>query len=142
MSVHTITGTSPSSATTAVLGSSAGMLQNYDAIRVVATLRGATGGTLDVYLQSSVDGSTWYDYAHFPQLADGASSVKYAFSVSRHAQQTSILTIGAGTSPALAANSVVGGDFGNQMRAVCVAGVGTSAGAVQTITITGVLRRT
>lgn len=140
MSTHTITGTSPASATTAVLGGAIGVGQ-YDALRIVGTIQGGTGGTLDIYLQTSVDGTVWHDYAHFAQLADGASQIIRSFSVARQAQQTSILTIGSGTSPALAANSVVGGDFGNQMRVVCVAGASTSAGATQTITITGVLRR-
>lgn len=117
------------------------MLQNYDSLRVVATLQGGTGGTLDVYLQTSVDGSSWYDYAHFAQMADGAAQATRSFSVARSAQQTSITTVGVGASPALAANTVLGGDFGTQMRAVCVAGAGTSAGAAQTIAIVGTLRR-
>jgi len=118
------------------------MLQNYDALSIRATLTGATGGTLDVYLQTSVDGTEWRDYAHFAQLADGAAVATYGFSVSRSGQQTSITAIGKDLTPALAANSVLGGDFGNQMRALYVAGAGTSAGAAQVIRITGALRRT
>jgi hypothetical protein len=57
-----ITGTSPSSASTAVLGTAVFGLSDCDIIRVYATLQGATGGTLDVYLQTSFDGgTTWYD---------------------------------------------------------------------------------
>ena len=141
MSTHKITGTTPAAAGTAALGTPAGMLQNYDALRIVASTRGATGGTVDLYLQTSVDGTLWHDYAHLAQMADGAASATVVFSVSRHAQQTSITAIGTDLSPALAANTVLGGDFGNQMRAVAVAGVGTSAGRAQTITITGILRR-
>ncbi len=141
MSLHTITGTSPATATTAVLGSAVGMLQQYDGLRIVASLIGATGGTLDVYLQTSVDGTTWYDYAHYAQLAAAAGAATLAFTVTRSAQQASITAIGSNASPALAANSVIGGDFGDRMRAICVAGAGTSVGALTTINITGVHRR-
>jgi len=142
VSAHLISATTANAAGTAVLGVPIGMLQNYDAITVRGTLTGATGGTLDVYLQTSVDGSEWLDYAHFAQVAAGAAVATFGFNVSRAGQQTSITSIGTNLSPALAANSVVGGDFGNQMRAVAVAGAGTSAGAVQEIRITGALRRT
>jgi hypothetical protein len=141
MSEHVISDTSPAAAGTTV-GGHVGMLQNYDSLTIRATLTGATGGTLDVYLQTSVDGAEWVDYIHFAQLADGAAAVTKAVVVSRAGQQTAITTVGTNASPALAANSVIGGDFGNQMRAVYVAGAGTSAGAAQVIRIKGALRRT
>lgn len=141
MSVHLISDTSPAAASTAA-GGHIGMLQNYEALSIRATLTGPTGGTLDVYLQTSVDGTEWRDYAHFTQIAAAAAAVTIGFSVSRSGQQTSILTIGKDLTPALAANAVIGGDFGNQMRALYVAGAGTSAGAAQVIRITGVQHRT
>lgn len=141
MSAHLISDTSPAAAGT-VVGGHVGMLQNYDALSIRATLTGATGGTLDVYLQTSVDGVEWRDYAHFAQIAAATAAATYGFSVSRSGQQVSITAIGKDASPAIAANAVLGGDFGNQMRAVYVAGVGTSAGAAQVIRITGALRRT
>ena len=108
-----------------------------EALRIVAELVGATGGTLDVYLQTSDDGgTTWYDWAHFPQLAAGASAIKYAFSVPS-AGELGITTIGSGTSPALAANTVVGGPWGDRIRALYVAGASTSAGAAVVINIYG-----
>ncbi len=142
MSVHLISATSAGAAGTAVLGTPVGMLQNYDALTIRAALTGPTGGTLDVYLQTSVDGTDWTDYAHFAQVAAAAAVATFGFTVSRSGQQTSILALGSGLFPTLAANAVVGGDFGNQMRAVAVAGVGTTVGAAQVIRIIGTLRRT
>lgn len=142
MSVHLISDISPNAAGTAASVQVAGMLQNYDALTVRATIQGADDGTLDIYLQTSVDGTAWTDYAHFAQLAAAAASITRVFTVSRAGQQTSITAVGTDLTPALAANSVVGGDFGNQMRAVFVAGAGTTRGAAQVIRITGALRRT
>src|SRR5262249_6183355 len=46
----------------------------YKSLSIFSMLQGATGGTLDVYLQYSPDGgTTWVDYAHFPQVAAGAA---------------------------------------------------------------------
>lgn len=133
--LYTITGTSPSSATTAVIGNFVGGLQIYDSLQIIAIIQGATGGTLDLYLQSSVDGSTWYDYAHYAQLAAAAASTTRTITVSRAQQQLTATAIGSNTSPALAANTFLGGDFGSRIRLLAVAGAGTSAGAVQTIKI-------
>jgi hypothetical protein len=49
---------------------------------------------------------------------------------------TTITTVGTGTSPVLAANTFLGGHPGNQVRALYVAGAGTAAGAAQSIEIT------
>lgn len=101
---------------------------------IYAELTGATGGTLDIYLQTTYDGgTTWVDYAHFPQLAAGAGVILRTWAVSARAQQTTLTTVGKGTSPALAANTIVGGMFGDQFRVVAVAGAATSAGAAQVI---------
>lgn len=139
---HVFSDTSPAAADTAVSASKAGALQRFGALTIIATLTGATGGTLDVYLQVSPDaGVTWYDYAHFAQLAAGAAAITKVITVSRAGQQTGIPTVGTGLSPALAANAVVGGDFGDMMRVLFVAGAGTSAGAVQTIKVIGTRSR-
>jgi cellobiose phosphorylase len=58
------------------------------------------------------------------------------WNVSKSAQQTTLATVGTGTSPALTANSILGGDWGDRLRTLMVAGSGTSAGAAQTILIT------
>lgn len=135
---YIITGTTPAAASTAVVGAITGDLSYFDAIAVKATLAGATGGTLDVYLQtSSDDGTTWDDYAHYTQIAGSAAATVTRNCFSRSTQATTPVAIGSGLSPALAANTFLGGEFGDRMRCVCAAGVGTSAGAAITIRISG-----
>lgn len=141
--------TSPAAASTiassvAVTGSNgaAGILQSdkgldsFDTLTFYAALVGATGGALDVYVQSSPDqGTTWTDYAHFPQLAAAASAIKYAFSVSRSGQLLVPAVVGANLTPALAVNTVVGGAWGDRLRLVMVAGTSTSAGAAVSVKV-------
>jgi hypothetical protein len=127
-----ISGTSPASASTAVLATEFSVAR-FSALAVECEVVGATGGTLDIYFQirggNAAVSTDWYDYAHLPQLAAGAAASVRAMAFSRSAQQTTITTIGKNTSPVLAANTVVGGTFGATMRILCVAGAGTSAGA-------------
>lgn len=128
-----LSATSPSSATT-VAGTPVTGLAGYGSMSIYANIQGGVGGTLDIYLQYSPDeGTTWVDYAHFAQLASGASAIKRVWTVSRSAQQTTIATVGTSTSPALSANSIIGGEWGDRLRVVMVAGASTSAGAAQTI---------
>lgn len=97
-----------------------------------AHLVGATGGVLDIFLQVSVDlGVTWTDYAHFPQIAAAAAAIDRIWAISKSAQQITLQTVGIGTAPLLAANTIIGGDWGDRMRAVAVAGALTTAGAAQ-----------
>lgn len=132
-----LSSTSPAAASTAV-GATITGLETIKSFYLYAVLTGGTGGTLDIYLQVSPDhGTTWVDYAHFAQLAAGAAAVTKAFTISRGAQQTTITAVGAGTSPALAVNTVLGGDFGDRMRVLYVAGASTSAGAAQVIKFVG-----
>lgn len=105
-------------------------LGDYASMTVYAKLAGPTGDTLDAYIQYSPDGgTTWVDYAHFAQQAAAAATNYKTFSVSRGAQQTTITTVGINTTPALAANTVVGGSWGDRLRVVFVSGASTSAGA-------------
>lgn len=134
----TIADTSPSSASTAVSASSVTGLEKFDWIAIEADLAGATGGTLDVYLQRKLGDNLWRDWLHFTQLASGAAAVKYS---AQSSSSTDIVTVGGGTTAApgvaLAANTFVGGHPGTEIRAVYVAGASTSAGAAQTIRIYG-----
>jgi hypothetical protein len=128
-----LSSTSPASASTAV-GATVTGLGAFRSLDVFATLTGATGGVLDVYLQTSPDGgTTWVDYAHYVQIAAADGAANKRFLVTNGGQQTTVTTVGTGTTPALAANTVLGGDFGDRMRVVYVAGASTSAGAAQTI---------
>lgn len=131
--VGTITDTSPATAITAT-GDVIGGLKNYDWFTVDAALVGATGGTLDVYLQRLV-GATWVDWLHFPQLLAAASAIRHV--IDSKTQEEGPVTVGSGTTPALDAGGFSCAHPGDQVRALYVAGVGTSVGAAVSITITG-----
>jgi hypothetical protein len=133
-----MTNTSPATAITAVGDVILTDLEGYRSLVVEAVLQGATGGTLDVYLQVTYDGgATWTDYAHFAQLAAGAAAIRHKFAVCRDVEKLTIVTPGKGTSPTLTVNTVVGGDWGSAMRMLFVAGASTSAGAAQTVNVFG-----
>lgn len=113
-------------------------LDDYQAVSIEANLIGATGGTLDVYVQISTDmGTTWYDYVHYTQLANGASAISYVSSCASGAQNLSLATIGKNLNPALAAGTAVGGAWGDRFRLVMVAGSGTTVGAPVQVRIIG-----
>ena len=134
-----ISGTTPASAST-VIGAVVNGLDRFDSFLIDADLVGATGGVLDVYLQRKVADNVWRDWLHFPQLGAGAAAVRYSVTTSPGIANT-ILAVGTGTdsaaTPALAANTFVGGHPGYAVRAVYVAGASTSAGAVVSILIRG-----
>lgn len=123
--------TSPSSATTVAATGVTGFAL-YDAITIVATVAGTTGGTLDVCVQHSPDGVTWYDYVHFPQALAAAASVIYAYPP---VANDNIVVIGKDTTPLLAAGSAAGGVWFDRLRVLFVAGAGTSVGAVQSVNV-------
>lgn len=110
-------------------------LSRYDRLEIETVLQGATGGTLDVYLQFW-DGSDWVDYIHYTQIAGGAGAVRLAY-VPQVPTTHTVVTVGANTTPALAAGSSVGNHPGERLRVLFVAGAGTSAGATQTIRVMG-----
>ena len=114
-------------------------LADYDTIEIEAELAGATGGTLDVYMQSNdVATGTWYDVVHFPQLLAAAGAIIYRTSLSRYATGTvAPVVIGKNLSPVLAVNISLQNGFGDRLRMVMVAGSGTSAGAVLSVKLTG-----
>ena len=109
-------------------------LDEYLALDVTAKLVGATGGTLDVYLQTSLDGgNTWTDSVHFPQLANGAAAIIYRTCTTNLGATSTV--VGQGLSPALAAGVAIQGGWGDRARLVMVAGSGTSAGAAVQVTV-------
>lgn len=153
--VQILTGTSPAAPGT-VAGTAANTLllsgmARFDAISIEATLQGATGGTLDVFLQVSCEyneinpletvngaiGGNWTDYVHWTPLAAGAASVTTRVSPSL---SNVITTVGLNLVPLLAAGTCVGGFWGHAMRLLFVAGAGTSLGATQTVKIVGKMR--
>lgn len=140
--LFTITGNSPATASTAVVGSAVNGLGRFDQLFIDAALVGATGGTLDVYLQRKITDNLWADWLHFAQLSAGAAAVKYALTVERAV--SSIVTVGnsadASFTLALAAGAFAGGIPDTSVRCVAVAGSGTSVAAAVTIRIRGTQR--
>lgn len=138
--VFTITGSSSASAsTTTIVGNNQGSLLPFDWFTVDASLTGATGGTCDVYLQRKVDDNIWADWLHFPQLTAGQAATQYT---AQGGSGTTIYVVEQGTdasagTPALAANTFVGGHPGQFVRCVAVTGIGVSVAASITIKITG-----
>lgn len=125
----------PGTASTTTYGANIAGFDSYDAVKVVASLVGVTGGTLNMYIQHSWDGGTvWYDCASFAQLADGAAAVTYDFSV---VLDSTIRTITKGTVaasvPTLTAGTVTSGPWGNILRLVSKTGGGVSVGATQSV---------
>ena len=130
-----LTDTSPASAST--VGSTAGVASGLDAFdwfTIDATLLGATGGVLDVYVQRYVAKLGEYrDWIRFTQLAAAAATIRYT--VDCRASATAITTVGAVTTPAIAAGVITCSSPGPAVRLLFVAGASTSAGAIQKVLI-------
>lgn len=118
------------------LGQIAAQMDQYESMSVLATLAGATGGPLDVYLQINHDGNetAWVDIAHWSQLAAGAVAATTIWSTSRWNQSAAAAPIATGDA-AMAPNTFVQGEWGDRLRVKVVAGALTTAGAVQTVRI-------
>lgn len=136
---QTVTLTSPSSASTAVGATlfKGSMFRAAEKLVIDADLTAGTGGALDVYLQRKTADNTWRDWVHFPQLTSGTSK-KYSLVIS--GSGASIVEVGGGSDATpgvgLAANTAVDVIPGGDVRIVFVAGIGTAAGASNSITIT------
>lgn len=108
-----------------------------------ALLQGGAGGVLDIYIQSALDadqagGGTWYDVAHYTQLAAAAAQVRWLLTVSRGYNRISAVPSAANPlsgTPTLAANTTIPDCLGNALRVVMIAGAGTTLGAAQTIKV-------
>ena len=120
----------------------AGPMADYDAVDVIADLKGATNGTLDVYVQISPDdGITWYDIIKFPQMGAGQAASFYQAPISNATTTNLPISVGKNVTPALGAGGgvsagvVVNGAFSDRMRLMMVAGAGTSLGAAVVVRI-------
>jgi hypothetical protein len=135
----TFTATSPSGAST-VAGPSIKSVWFGRAHRLLidATIVGATGGVLDVYLQRKVASDVWRDWVHFTQATAGAAAAHYQFVVTGELTAITAGNGGTDSTPAvsLAANTALNILPGEELRWVFVAGASTSAGALQTVRIT------
>lgn len=138
---RTVTATSPSSPGTAAAAATfaSSDLHRADVLVVDAELVGATGGTLDVYLQTR-EGTDWIDLAHFPQLASGATARAYTFCITGDGLGA-LAPVGRNLSPALAANVNTNRTPRGELRLLFVAGTGTSAGASQSVMVTAYRKR-
>lgn len=111
----------------------------YEAITVNATLTGATGGALNVLVETSPDGTNWYEMVHFPQIAAAAAAAQYSVSIQL---DNTVVARGKNktTTAALATGTAFGGQWYDRMRVRFIAGSGTSAGAAQAVEIIGRIR--
>jgi hypothetical protein len=138
-----LSGTSPAAAGTSP-GVAVSGLARYLGLRVEAKVVGATGGTLDVYLQRKLGPDLWADWVHFPQLAAGASALLYSFTIHNVSSAAGALTAttsgGTDSTPTSTGGTgiIVNTHPGEYVRVVYVAGSGTSAGAPIKVYITGI----
>jgi hypothetical protein len=117
------------------------MLDDAAAITVVAELVGATGGTLDIFLQGGNPDGSWVDVVHFAQLAPAAAAINYSAQISHMAQPSSAAPVAVGLgvhsgSTGLAASTTVQGLAYSQYRLLMCSGSGTTAGAPVKIYLT------
>lgn len=118
-------------------------LTKYDWFTLDASLDAPTDGTLDVYLQRYVrdqGGATgvWRDWAHLPQQSAAGTLTHYTVVPLLTA---TAITVGTGSdggaTPAMAADTYVGGHPGETLRVVLSRGAsGTGGLAAQTIRLT------
>jgi len=138
-STLTFTTTSPAAAST-VAGPSirSVLLGRASKLVIDATITGATGGVLDVYLQRKVVSDVWRDWVHFTQATAGAAAAHYQFVITGNLTAITAGNGGTDAAPAvsLAANSAIDILPGEELRWVFVAGASTSSGAIQIVRIT------
>lgn len=144
--IGVFTGTTPAAPGTAILGqlqpniSLNGTpnfvetnMNKFESMAINCIRQGATGGTLDIYIQASYDeGVTWTDIGHYTQLAAAGSQVQDLVTYTRY--QGTITPVITGDA-AIASNTFIQGEFSNRVRFKAVAGAGTSAGAAYTIKV-------
>ena len=124
--------TTPAVAGFAVTTPITGMGQ-YTSYTIIADLLGATGGTLDVLLEHSPDGTNFYEHNRYVQLASGAAAISY--SVVKFPTSQAILVVGKNltTTTAITSNLSITAPLFDIWRVRFIAGAGTSAGALQSI---------
>jgi|ERR1019366_8885937 hypothetical protein len=108
----------------------AGPLEDYESGSAIFDVAANTsGGTLSCVLQTSPDGGrTWADFIRAPTIANAHAAIIYSAPFSLAVTTTAPIAVGEGTTPALAANTIVGGAFSDRMRLVMIAGTGASSG--------------
>ncbi len=135
-------GTTNPAAGTAVIGTPLVGIAQFNTALIVADLIGATGGTLDITVQTSIDAQQdgtgrWIDLAHYTQLAAGGGAASWTSGHTRGFGTSTAPAAANPTSatPTLAANTIRPDFLGIALRVVAVAGAGTSAGAAISIKV-------
>lgn len=125
---------SAAASTTTVGALSPDVGTGWTSIEAFGKLLGPTGGTLDVYVQDSIDnGVEWRDWAHFTQCVAATASKQHLCAALGNSN--TVIGIGTAAAPAvaLAAASVRPGHPGPKFRVVYVTGTGVTVAAAQTI---------
>jgi hypothetical protein len=141
--VYTITGTSavtPGLDTFGEIGRTGMGLDAYESVTIFAILNGNTGGTLDAYVQMTLDGLIWFDWCHFAQLPAGAAEQVRVAAATRPQSNSTLKAIGRDGTPALVANSILNTDWGVALRLVTVSSAASTVGAQQTLIVTATRR--
>jgi hypothetical protein len=113
----------------------------WQTLRLDATITGATGGTIDVLVETSPDGTTWYEMWHIAQSAAAAAAKSITVSFNRGTGYATTIGVGtlASTTMTLASGAAVDGQWFDRLRVRMVAGTSTSAGAVQSVKASGLV---
>ncbi len=112
-------------------------LSRFDHLTAYVTIVGGTGGTTDVTLQTSPDGTNWYDWGRTEDVAAGATD---AFKITG-SLDNKVTKVGKGNTPVIAKGSVAAGSFGDRMRAITIRGTGASAAGSVAIELEGTFER-
>lgn len=131
----------PDSANTVTLGTKvADNLDQFAAIAVYMTTRGATGGISRVTLQVSHGAGKWWDWYRTADIAAGAAAT--TFKVTDSEGDASSTPVGTGTdnaaTPLLEKGTVAPGCWGRKMRAVFENDAGVTVGGTHDITVVGI----
>ena len=133
----TLTGTSPTSATTTAGTQQIDIGRSAQRIQLLASTLGATGGSLDLFVQTTDTPNTeasWVDFAHFDTISAAAAAAKQLLSTTKQSQEQPPLVIGASTTPLLDPGIVPGG-WKRYLRLCFKANASTSAGAAQSVEV-------
>jgi hypothetical protein len=129
--------TSPAAAGAATSTAATGFLR-YQTLTIIGSLLGATGDTLDVIVETSADGTDWYEMIRFTQLAAGGAAATSRFNISPTGGAGTALTgKNLTTTTGLASGTAANGQWFDRLRVRYIAGTSTSAGAVQKVTVFG-----
>jgi hypothetical protein len=129
--------TSPAAAGYAVSTAATGFMK-YNTLTFIGALAGATGGTLDVIVETSADGTDWYEVIRFTQLASGGAAAVSRFNLSpTGGAATVVVGKNLTTTTGMVSGTSVNGQWFDQLRVRYIAGTSTSAGAVQKVTVVG-----